>query len=427
MKRLLFIGDAVCHTGFARVTHNILEHLCKEWEVHVIGVNYNGTPHEYPYPIWPARLYGDIWGLGTFNNLLPKIKPDVILAIQDPWIAARYATEIDRGDIPLAVYMPVDARNQRPDVCERLNALNLALFYTQFGEVQCRLAGYIGPSFIIPHGVDTELYRPLDKGACRSRLQIYQHNKQVGLPADAFIVGNVNRNQPRKRLDLSIQYFAEWIRRVAGCPQRIENAYLYLHCSQRDSVAWDLAQLANYYGVADRIILPDSEIVTAAKGLDESEMPYVYGCFDVQITTTEGEGWSLPTIEGMACGIPQIVPQYAALGEWAAGAAYMVPCSGYTTHPVINTVGALSEKESFIRALDMFYRNPRMRSKYSAMALARAREPRFQWKRIAELFAHYLRIVMESNDARIALREQKEEELCNHEIPEERELLATTA
>jgi len=143
-------------------------------------------------------------------------------------------------------------------------------------------------------------------------------------------------------------------------------------------------------------------------------MPWIYSAFDLQITTTMGEGWGLPQAEGMACGIPQIMPMYSALAEWAAGAAYFVPCTGEEAHIVINTIGGIPDKEDFIRALDRMYREPELRREYSEKALARAREPRFRWWDIADLFQCHLGQML--IDARAKSKEKETEQ--HVEVPE---------
>ena len=398
--RLLWFGDAVVNTGFAKVTHSILPHLLDEWEIHVVGLNFMGDPgHSYPYPIYPASSRGDLWGLNRFTELLNKLLPDAIVILNDSWIAARFASEFNRGHIPMAAYMPVDARNIPPYSAERLNALDLAIFYTKFGENECRQAGFTGLSEIVPHGVDTKIYRPLDRQMCRYRLNFSQ-----SMPGDSFIFGNVNRNSPRKRLDLSIQYFSEWVhqRRIP------KNVFLYLHCSQQDQARIDAAQLASYYGVYDRLMLPPEDNFSAAEGFPEWQMPYVYSCMDVQISTTLGEGWGLSTIESMACGVPQIVPQYSALGEWAAGAVHFVPCTSHQTHIQINTIGGVADKDAFIEALDIHYRNPELRAYNGAKALTRAMEPQFRWEAVGDAFRRHLGKML--IDAHERVKKEKEAE-----------------
>jgi D-inositol-3-phosphate glycosyltransferase len=408
--KLLLVADFCCHTGFARVAENICKHLVSYWDISIIGLNYQGQPHSFPYQVWPAKLYGDIWGMSTLRNILSQVNPDIIMVLNDPWIVARFASECKPVEIPMVGYMPVDAKNQNPEVCKLLNNLDLAIFYTKFGELQCRLAGFKGNSTVIPHGVDLQIYYPVPQDECRSKLQIFEGDTEHGIGKDAFIVGNVNRNQPRKRLDLTIQYFAEWIKRVAGDPrQRIDNAYLYLHCSQQDTVGLDLAELAHYYGIGKRIILPSIDIVTPSRGLDEEDMKYMYGCLDIQVSTTAGEGWGLSQIEGMACGIPQIIPQYAALGEWAVDAAYLVPVAEERiVHPVINTIGAVPEKNACIHAMDLLYHNRDLRNEYSYRAVNRARNVMYRWDNIASVFHNKLVDVIRAHSKKNVTEKGKE-------------------
>src|SRR5207245_1483917 len=150
--------------------------------------------------------------------------------------------------------------------------------------------------------VHLQIYYPGNQQEARQRL---------GFPEslfDKFIVGNVNRNQPRKRLDLTVQYFAEWMK-----DSQINDAYLFLHIAPTGDVGYNPEQLLKYYGIDRRLIKGDPGVWS---GVTEMEMADTYRSFDVQVTTTQGEGWGLTTMEGMACGIPQIVPEWSALGEW---------------------------------------------------------------------------------------------------------------
>ena len=271
-----------------------------------------------------------------------------------------------------------------PSGAKALNKLGLAIFYTDFGLDEARLAGFKGRSAVIPHGVDTSVYHPVDRREARAMLGLDK------LGNDAFIVGNVNRNQPRKRLDLSIEYFAKWVKEYS-VP---ENVYLYLHCSQSD-IGWDLPQLAHYWGIDHRLVVPGRE-VTSMTGLREDVMKYVYGSFDLQISTTAGEGWGLSTIEGMACRIPQLAPDFAALGEWARGAAALVPCDHLiATSGSRNTIAATPARDTFVQALDELYESPGMRARLAEEGYRRARERRFNWDTVADQFHGHLSALAE--------------------------------
>ena len=57
--KLLFYGDApTVATGFGTVTRNILTglHATGKYDIQVLGVNYWGNPHTYPFPIWPIGI-----------------------------------------------------------------------------------------------------------------------------------------------------------------------------------------------------------------------------------------------------------------------------------------------------------------------------------------------------------------------------------
>jgi len=376
--KLLWVGDAVCHTGFARVTHNVIPYLQEHWDVAVLGINYHGDPHSYPYPIYPASTNSreDMWGLARLPSVVKKFNPDIILVNNDPWNVIRY---IEDMEVPVVTYMPVDAPNMRPLVTKKLQKAALNICYTQFGCDELAKAGLSTISMaIVPHGVDGELYRPMDKMKARAALGFTGK-----IPDDSYIVGNVNRNQPRKRLDLTIMSFAKWVQKN-NIP---ENVYLHFHCGLRD-VGYDIFQLVDYFGLAGRVLISDAQLKDSI-GVDEKIMPYVYNCFDVQISTTLGEGWGLTTHEGMACGIPQIVPEWSALGEWPHGAVRYVPISGMQALAGgINTIGGVVSEDAMAKALDQMYRNSDVRAEYSKLAYERATETRFTWASVsAEMLA----------------------------------------
>lgn len=369
-RRLLWIGDAVAATGFAKCTHQILETVRKDWDIAVLGLNYYGDPHQYPYHIFPAMraVKGDAFGISRIPQLVDVLRPEVVVVQNDPWNFPNYMRAL--GTIPTVGIVAVDGLNCRG---EALNGLRHAIFWTEFGAKEAAAGGYRGTSSVIPLGVDLELYKPIDKDTARDAM---------GLPArqrQGFIVGNINRNQPRKRLDLTIQFFCEWVRNY-----RIDDAYLYLHIAPTADQGYDAKQLMRYFGLNGRLILMEPEVVF---GLKEQVLPYVYNSFDIQVTTTQGEGFGLTTLEGMACGVPQILPNWSALGDLFYECCDMVPCSTTACTPnMINVVGGVPDKDAFIALLNRLYKNPTYRLERSSQVLAKAAEARFRWEDIGQRY-----------------------------------------
>lgn len=388
MRKLLWIGDADVATGFARCTHNVLDTLQKSWEVHVLGLNYQGDPHSWPYPIYPCR---DMFGLRRMSELLEKIKPNLVVIQNDPWNVPEYLKQVE--GIPVVATMPVDGKNCRGG---KLNGLALAVFWTQFGLNEARLGGYERSAVVIPLGVDLDLYQPLNKRVAR---------REVGLPSvldEVFIVGNINRNQPRKRLDLTVEYFTEWVN-----SREIDDAYLFLHVAPTGDNGYDVQQLMQYHGFRGsrkRLILAQPDI---GSGVPERELVNVYSSFDVQLTTTQGEGWGLTTMEGMACGVPQIVPDWAALGEWTENAVVKVECDHTAMTPnEINAIGGVMSKKKCIDALELMYTSRSWSDNQPGWAQCRQRglelvqRPEYRWPAIGEEFDRALQTVcVETDDA----------------------------
>jgi glycosyltransferase involved in cell wall biosynthesis len=373
-KKLLWIGDAACPSGFARATHETIDVMRHTFDVTVLGINYRGDPHTYPYPIYAAAPGGDAFGLGRLIWMCDVVKPDVIVLQNDPWNIPQYLQHLkafkEYADIPVVASIAVDGRNCR---ATGLNGLALGIFWTEFGLQEARAGGYTGQGVVIPLGVDISSYRPMDKPEARLRR---------GLPdelRDRFIVGNVNRNQPRKRWDLTVKYFATWVKKF-----KIEDAMLYLHTAPTGDLGVDVTQLCAYYGVLDRLLLMEPPMFY---GIDEPDLVNTYNSFDLYITTTQGEGMGLTTMEAMACGIPCILPDWAALGDWAREGALMVPCSSTAVGPpYLNIIGGVADEYDFIKALHLMYCYPGIREETGLRGRTLVSKPEFRWGTIGQRF-----------------------------------------
>lgn len=378
MKRLLWVGDAACQSGFARATHKILDSLVGKWEIDVCGINYRGIPHEYPYRIWPAALLGDTFGIEMLPVMIAQRKFDVVVVMNDPWNFPEYLDILK--EFRVLGIVAVDGKNIQG---RKLNGLACALFWTKFGQQEAVNSGYGGPSAIIPLGVDTDVYYPQDKKLCR---QMLGFNPDL---IDKFIVGNVNRNQPRKRLDLTIAYFAEWVHRYER-----DDARLYLHVAPTgDRDGYDVVQLAEYYGVLNKLLLAQPKVWN---GPSEQYMARTYNSFDVNVNTGQGEGMGLTALEGMACGVPLIAGDWSALGEWAAPAAELIPCTSQAvTIGSINVIGGVPDREEFIQAIERVYSDAQLRYDRKEAGLRLACHPNFSWPVICENFSKVLDQLLE--------------------------------
>lgn len=394
MKKLLWVGDAACPSGFARATHGILDTLRDYYDVTVLGINYRGDPHSYPYPIYAAAAsdynlsnsaMARQLGVDRLLWMCHRIKPDVIVLQNDGWNIPAYTQMLVRApeysSIPVVAAVAVDGKNF---LGPWLTGVSMAVFWTQFALDEARAGGYAGPATVIPLGVDTGIYRPQEQKAARLR-----HFK--GYLSDAFIVGNVNRNQPRKRWDLMIKYFAKWI-----TTYKIDDAHLYLHVAPTGDIGVDVQQLARYYGVFNRLVLVEPPVW---QGMSEDSLADSYNCFDVCASTTQGEGFGLTALEAMACGIPCVLPDWSALGDWAKRGAWLVPCTSTAVGPpYVNVVGGVPDEGKFVQALHALYSNHDARKQNAQAALECARQEKFEWSNIGRRWAETLEATLSDAD-----------------------------
>jgi glycosyltransferase involved in cell wall biosynthesis len=401
-KAVLWVGDAACPSGFARATHGILDTVRHQYEPYVLGINYRGDPHDWPYKIWAAAPFGDSIGVKRLIWMCDLVMqetgaaPDVIVLLNDGWHIPFYMQQLrlrkssgeyawpDYAAVPVVAMVAVDGKNFN---AEWLDGVDHTVFWTQFALDEAREAGFAESASVIPLGVDLEQYRPVDKHIARRTMGL-------GQIEDAFIVGNVNRNQSRKRWDLTVKYFAEWVYKSmprtlrTGENMEIKDAWLFLHAAPTGDSSIDVRQLARYYGVDTRLGINEPAV---HYGSTERQMQLTYNCFDVAISTTQGEGMGLTALEAMACRVPLVAPDWSALGDWAKGAAWLVPCSttSLTFHGP-NVIGGVPDQAQFIMTLDRLYHDAATRERNAQAAIERAQEERFRWSNIGQQFVEVL-------------------------------------
>lgn len=372
-RHLLLVGSFGVITGVAQVNLQYARAFkAAGWTVSVLAVDMTGDPHDLhrEFTCYPAHLGGDTRGLNRLRNLVDVLRPDVVLIHDDTWHIAEYLTTLrdlvdDQRPVIVALTHP-DGENQ---VCApRLRQARRVIVPSAFGRTVLEASGYVGPIDVLPYGVDAR-FVPRHKPSARAALR---------LPAEGFVVGRADRNQPRKRYDLTLAYWAEWW----TLHNQPTDAWLYLHCAPRD-LGWDLPQLAHYYGIESRVVFVKDHRPDVGAG----DMVDVYNSWDVHFSTTAGEGFGLVALESMACGVPQILPQASAYADWAASGATLVPCDATAvTTGGVNTIGSLMAKDPAVRALADAYAAWQRDMAYfqSKRAYVCATDERYAWPTITQ-------------------------------------------
>jgi glycosyltransferase involved in cell wall biosynthesis len=394
------VGQAFCGTGFARVLQGLLPWLAKKFDVHHVGLDPRvpdpGT--DLAWTLHPNPEPMDRFGVQTLADLVRQISPRAVLIMNSPWGMHHYLRALQpyRPAVAVVAYCPVDNLILYPESLASLRDLDHLVLYSQFAERAIRLCfaelrskvpHFREPKIsVIPHGTSTDLFRPvpdghLDTDDCKRRATVRRHliaNRDLG--DDAFIVLNPNRNQLRKRIDITLSGFALFAR------SKPENVKLWLHMGTREP-GWDIIGLADQLGIRERILLTsaskDHPVVT------EERLNLIYNCCDVGLNTSCAEGWGLASFEHAATGAAQIVPRHSACEElWHESAVMLEVSEIGRMEPSIQA--SLVSPQEVAKTLEKLYVDRAYRNEMSTKAFQNATRPEYCWQNIAEKWVQLL-------------------------------------
>jgi glycosyltransferase involved in cell wall biosynthesis len=390
---VLVIGDAVIATGFARVIHSILERLASRYEFHHLGINYNGDPHKEKWKIYPAQISrGDVYGVSRLEHLIEKIRPRAVFLINDVWVLANYAEVLShyRPGLRVIAYFPIDSDPIEPAFFAPLvQIVDVWVTYTEFARGGILSAfEYLHATnpaidrpevIVIPHGIDPEKFYPIgdiDNTSKPRQRHIPRKKLFPNRPDlwDAFIVLNANRNQPRKRIDITLESFAIFAR------NKPPSVKLYLHMARQDA-GWDIFALARRFGIQERLLVTVSD--NGFPNISTKQLNYIYNSCDVGINTSSAEGWGLVSFEHAATKAAQIVPCHTTQIEIWSGAAELIRPRFLLVNEKVLTNAYLVAAEDVADALEHLYTDPPYRCKLEQAAYNTATQKRYHWDTIA--------------------------------------------
>lgn len=224
-------------------------------------------------------------------------KADALILLYDIWA---YNPNALRA-IPLTAYAPIDHQPAPPAVIDRLKYCRHIWAMSRFGEREMRQAG-LDP-FYVPHMVNTDVYKPIDRAQARDKW---------GVPQDKFfvVVNAANKGFPsRKNLPQLIKAWSLFI-------QSHPDAMLYLHTNPYPNhMGYDLLKTLEFYGIPDtNVRFADPDKLRDGEFTD-GMLNHLYNAADVLLSPSAGEGFGVPVLEAAAAGCPVIVTDFTAQSE----------------------------------------------------------------------------------------------------------------
>ena len=199
--------------GYSKVMYNIIKQLAQPWIqlVHFATQKLSGADIGRPYP--PGVKVIDATALdkekqpGFALSELPTTilseKPDIVFIYNDLSVICAYIEEIrkviSRRTFKIWAYVDMTYASPPQGTIDILNRDVERIFcFTKSWKDSITSQGITRPVDVMNHGVDTTIFRSIPKELARQTL---------GLPKDIFLFTSLNRNIPRKRLDLLVMSF----------------------------------------------------------------------------------------------------------------------------------------------------------------------------------------------------------------------------
>lgn len=312
IKVLAYCDTPSCATGFGTVSRNIFEGLYRtgKYQIDVLGINYWGNPHPFPYRIWPVGTNSqqDPYGRKKICEMIPNMDFDILFFMQDTFIMdflPELMTHLRQQNkkFKSVCYYPIDGRPKEQWI-KNISVIDYPVAYCEYGKTMSEEEYPDCPELrVIPHGVNTREYFP------RSDEEVTEFRKNYfGPRGERFVFTNLNRNQQRKDIPRTIMAFKEF-------KKQVPDAMLYLHMAMQDQ-GWNLPEVCKAHDLDIRSDVVFPENFGPNQGYPREIVNMIYNISDCVISSCLGEGFGLSWPEAMAARTPVIMPDNTVLSEF---------------------------------------------------------------------------------------------------------------
>jgi glycosyltransferase involved in cell wall biosynthesis len=299
-------------SGYAKIGHGIIKELAKASNLSVVhfGIQSSGTKFNRTYPS-NVKVYDVVametakengFGYSIIAETVQKEHPDIIFIYNDIGVVNQYLDKIAplRSTQTFKIWTYLDQVYE----CQLQQLLEITqketdrfFVFTKEWRSILKRQNVSRPIDVLLHGYDPTLFPALTKSDARALMKI---------PEDVFLFINLNRNQPRKRLDIMIMAFVELITKHPGKP-----LFLMCVCDKGEKGGYPLFDIyvreltlrgASVEKFANRLLITPKDM-----SYQDEEIGKFYRIADVGLSTSDGEGLGLCSFEQMGQGVPQVL------------------------------------------------------------------------------------------------------------------------
>jgi glycosyltransferase involved in cell wall biosynthesis len=393
--------------GYSKVTMNLINQLAAiKWiqVVHFGTQKINNADVRRKYPTNVKVIDGSSlekdktvgYSFAELPSIILSEKPDVVFIYNDIAVVCGYIEEIRKTITNrfFKIWAYVDLVYEAPqqaliDVINR--DVERIFCFTKLWKEHLKSRGITRPVDVINHAIDNKTLKTIPRELAR---------QSIGLPRDVFLFTSINRNIPRKRLDLLIISFVKLIVRFP-----LKNILLLIVSNTNDKGGYNLFEIFSrelkLAGASPDIFGNRLLITLDNNRYTDDDINLLYNCGDAGVSCAEGEGFGLCTFEQMSLGIPQIVPKVTGHLEYCNDENSLIvkPKFRYYIPQAYNTVTGeahMVDPDDVSKAMERYVFDEDLRKLHGKLGKEKVSE--YTWEKCCSVLVKRLTALQEEED-----------------------------
>lgn len=265
--------------------------------------------------------------LDVVNRTLLDIQPDCVIGFWYTDMVSQFLNlTTPAANCPMFVWLPWEGSTLPANANMMFQRIPKDCVVHLSKYAQGLWKGIFDTKHMIYHGVDLDQFKYVppgerDKKQMRELRRKWSKRLRFPLFEDSVLILNVDRNINHKRWDATFDYVSQLQAEVGSRPVQLIAHTHKSDVNQGGMTGYDLPKIAKHYGIEDAVAYTDFDWHRSLSREELTELMYL--C-DLRITTSEGEGFGIPTIEAAACGTPQLVTDHTTMPELLGEGSKMI-------------------------------------------------------------------------------------------------------
>lgn len=347
----------------------------------------------------------DPFGSDSLGNYINCYNINLIIGIFDKWLDQwNYLIPlIKQFNIPYIQHITINSEPISPYLHSKVVDANMIVCPSKWNLKLIQNVGLGDKSIWIPHGVDTDIYKPIDEDE-KNKLKEKMNLK------DKFVFLSIQRHKGLQKNFPALFYSYNIF--LQNVPDAKKNTRMLILTDPTEPEGMmNLLHLRERLGLQEYVKFVKTKPTSDCEGLeiaseedqkafyhhanfklDEYEMRKVYGLSDCFVNSSSGESFCLPVLESFAMGLPVVAPNFGAVVELVneSKAGLLAKIKMMYTTPLISDIAYVDEI-NLAELMNTIYINKKLREEMRENGIKYAQQ--YDWKtKIVPMWIELLKI-----------------------------------